>query len=45
MGLGFINSLTHSFIHLVFVLKINHKIGPCVHAGELIHSIGTGAKK
>ena len=41
MGLGFINS----FIHLVYVLKINHNICPRVHAGEQIHSIDTGAKK
>jgi hypothetical protein len=41
MGLGFINS----FIHLVYVLKINHKTCPCGHAGEQIHSTGTGAKK
>ena len=41
MGLGFINL----FIPLVYDLKINHEKRPCGHAGEHIHSIGTGAKK
>jgi hypothetical protein len=45
MGLGFIDSFIHSLIHVVYVLKINHKICPCVHAGEQIHIIDTGAKK